>query len=215
MLCLILNRKSHLIQDYGLLLFRLILCTFSWISILLMLIPSILRFQFIILSFYTVQTNLMVLLWSTIAVFFTNKKKNPLILGPIVRGGITVYITITFLIFVILLQPFYIPIEPLPIFTNILAHYIVPILFIIDWIFTETKNKYEKRYAFYWLSYPFFYLAYSLIQGLITGFYPYYFIDLSIVGPLVFLFAAVLGVLFYSVGRLYIYMNKKIYPKRS
>lgn len=180
-----------------------------------MLIPSILTLQFIILSFYTVQTNLMVLLWSTIALFFTNKKEEPLFMGPLVRGGITVYITITFLVFVTLLQPFYLPSEPLPIFTNILAHYIVPILFIGDWMFTETKKEYETRYAVYWLSYPLFYLGYSLIQGLITGFYPYYFIDLSIFGPLVILSAAVLSLLFYFVGRLYIYINKKIYRKRS
>jgi hypothetical protein len=180
-----------------------------------MLIPSILSLQFVILCFYTVQTNLMVLLWSTVALFFTNTEEKPLFMRPLVRGGITVYITITFLVFITLLQPFYIPTEPLPIFTNILAHYIVPILFIIDWMLTETKNEYETRYAFYWLSYPLVYLAYSLIQGLITDFYPYYFIDLSIFGPLVFLFAAVLALIFYSVGRLYIYINKKVYRKRS
>ncbi|TFF97729.1 MAG: hypothetical protein EU541_07825 [Promethearchaeota archaeon] len=208
-----MEKHNGFLQKYGLLIFRIILCGLSWTAILIMLLPSILSLQFILFCFYTVQTNLMVLIWITLAIIYTRKDEKPFILGPVVRGGITVYITITFLVFVTLLQPFYFPTDPVGITVNILAHYVVPIFFIIDWIITERKKRYEKKYALYWLSYPLFYLGYSLIQGLITGFYPYYFIDLNAIGPFVILFSMLLALLFYIIGRLYIFLNLKLFEK--
>jgi len=206
--------KSFL-QQNGLLMFRIILCSISWASVLIMLVPSLIALEFVLFSFYTVQTNLMVVIWISLALLYTQRAEKPFILGSIVRGGITVYISITFLIFVTLLQPFYFPTDPISITVNILAHYLVPILFILDWVITETNNTYENVYALYWLTYPIIYLVYSLIQGLITDFYPYYFIDLSMIGPFVFLFGALLALVFYAVGRLYIFLNRILHSRMN
>ncbi len=203
------------LNEKSLFIFRVVLCILSWTSILLMVIPSIISFNFYIFCYYTFQTNLWVLLWITIAVIYSKREKKPFILSSVVRGAITVYITITFLVFVTLLQLFYFPTDPLWVTSNILAHYVVPIMFVFDWWMTEREVKYESKYALYWLSYPLIYLAYSLVQGLLTGFYPYYFIDLGVLGPFIAISATTLALLFYLMGRLYIFLNGKLYKKQN
>ena len=209
--------NKELLSEKNILMFRIITCIICWISILFMVIPSIynailsanlegIGFMF---STYTFQSNLWVVLWLTIALFYTKKEEKPFILSPIVRGAVTLYITVTLIIFAVLLQIFYVPTAPLEIIVNILAHYLVPIMFIIDWVLTQKDEEYEKKYALYWLIYPFSYLGYSVIVELTTGVNIYYFISINRYGLLMIVFVILLTVFFYGLARLLIHVNQR------
>ena len=159
-------------------------------------------------STYTFQTNLWVVSWITIAVLYSKKEEKPFILGPIVHGAVVLYITITLVLFALLLQMFYFPTDPMAILVNILAHYLVPILFIIDWILNQKDEKYEKKHALYWLIYPYLYLAYSAILELTINTNIYYFISLRL-GVFLIVIVAVLTVAFYGFARLMIHINQR------
>ena len=209
--------NKDLLNERNILAFRIITCIVCWISILFMLVPSIsnailagnlegIGFMF---STYTFQTNLWVVSWVTIAVLYSKKEEKPFILGPIVHGAVVLYITITLVLFALLLQMFYWPTDPVDILVNILAHYLVPILFIIDWVLNQKDENYEKKDALYWLIYPYSYLAYSVILELTIGENIYYFLSVVRYGALLIVIVAVLTVVFFGFARLMIRFNQK------
>lgn len=166
-------------------------------------------------SYYTTQTNLIVAVWVTIAVVYHKNDEKPFILSPSIHGAITGYISITFIIFALLLSAYYQP-TGIEAFTNISMHYIIPIMFIIDWFISECDVQYQYSWLIYWLIYPFIYLAYSVIRGYITGFYPYYFIDLNHITVYdLILFTIALTIFYLLITSIYITLNRKIYSKRN
>jgi len=211
------SKMNDIDKDKYIYYFRIVLCVVGWISIILGLVNRGINLtggEDVVLAFsnhfsyFTIQSNLIVLIWLTISIIYNNKENKPRILGSIPRGAVTVYITVTFLIFAIILSPGYVP-QGLALYTNIVSHYILPVAFIIDWIFTETENKYEWRYAVFWLIYPILYLIYTLVRGAITNFYPYFFLDLNVLS-VIELVAYVIGLilLFLILGGIYIFANR-------
>ncbi|MFX0007628.1 MAG: Pr6Pr family membrane protein [Promethearchaeota archaeon] len=157
---------------------------------------------------FTMQTNLIVTLWFTFAIFWFNKPELlEKFLRP-VKGAFTLYITITFLFFAILLSPFYHP-TGWAAFSNLVLHYITPIAFILDWVLTETKLRYKWNYILYWMIYPLCYLVFVFIYGTFTGNYIYYFLDINALGISgYFIFISILIAVGLALGCLYIAINR-------
>jgi hypothetical protein len=157
---------------------------------------------------FTMQTNLIVTLWFTFAIFWYNKPELlEKFLRP-VKGAFTLYITITFLFFAILLSPFYHP-TGWAAFSNLVLHYITPIAFILDWVLTETKLRYKWKYILYWMIYPLCYLVFVFIYGTFTGNYIYYFLDINALGISgYFIFISILISVGLALGCLYIAINR-------
>lgn len=63
------------------------------------------------------------------------------------------------------------------IITNFTLHYLLPILVFLNWIVFEVKKTYSYTHIFYWMIYPLLYSVVSLLQGLVDGFYPYFFFN--------------------------------------
>ena len=166
-------------------------------------------------SYFTTQTNLMIDIWLTIAIIYANRENKPKILGSIPRGAITLYITVTFLIFALILSDGSLP-QGLALYTNTVSHYILPIAFIFDWVITETENKYEWLYDVYWIAYPILYLIYSLVRGAITNFYPYFFLDLNVLSVIDLVVSAMgLTILFLLLGAIYICVNRTLNKRKT
>ncbi|KKK43238.1 hypothetical protein LCGC14_0974440 [marine sediment metagenome] len=203
--------------------FRIVLCVIGWISIILGLInvginlngnDAVAAYSNYF-SYFTNQTNLMIDIWLTIAIIYANKENKPKILGSISHGAITLYITVTFLIFAIVLAPGYVP-QGLAIYTNSVNHYILPIAFIGEWVITESKNKYEWLYDVYWISYPILYVIYSLIRGAVTDFYPYSFIDLTVISVIDLTVTIIVFVIFFLLlGAIYIFVNRTLNRRKN
>jgi len=64
-----------------------------------------------------------------------------------------------------------------PVLPNEIIHTYVPMLIFIEWLFTRTTIALKINQAFWVLVYPLAWLAFSIIRGIITGWWPYWFID--------------------------------------
>ena len=211
-------------DDIRIIAYRIIFCVLGWTSIIISLTMS---YEYVIagtsaldvygnmFSYYTIQTNVIVATWFLLAILYAKKEEKPAFMGPIVRGAITLYITVTFLGFAVLLSFLYKP-TGIAAFTNLVSHYIVPIAVIIDWLVTGHDDEYEWKHIVYYLIYPSGYLIYCLIRGAFTGFYPYYFINPDMLGiPFLIIAIIVLVLVYVALGSMYIAINRKLYNKRN
>ncbi len=206
--------KKITLSHKTILIYRIIFATLSWFTIITGAINNSITsglplIWLVSFKYYTMQTNLMVSIWFTLAIIWYNKPESlEKISGPL-KGAFTLYITTTFIFFAILLQIFYQP-TGWAAFSNIVLHYITPIAFIGDWVLTETKIKYKWNYLPYWTIYPLCYLVFSLMHGVFTDDYLYPFLDISSLGSLGYLliicFLIGVGV---ALGCLYIWINRK------
>jgi len=151
----------------------------------------------------------MVTIWFTLAIIWHNKPETlEKITGPL-KGAFTLYITITFIFFAVLLAPIYHP-TGFAAFSNLVFHYITPIAFIVNWILTETKLRYKWSYMLYWIIYPLCYIVFAFIHGTFTGNYIYFFLDITVLGIFgYFLFVSILIAAGLVLGSLYIAINRK------
>ncbi|XMB72903.1 Pr6Pr family membrane protein [Mycoplasmatota bacterium WC30] len=147
------------------------------------------------LRYFTIQSNFIVIIyfwWLFSGKFKQNKQFTQLF------GGVVVYITITFMVFAIVLQKTWNP-DGIGLIGNVLNHYVTPIgtliflgLFRKDYQFTFSDIK-------TWLIYPIVYLIILVLQGLISGDYIYPFFQIDEIGVLPFIYG-ILGIIVLFMG---------------
>ena len=129
--------------------------------------------------------------------------------NPKTLTAINVYILVVGLVYNLVLRPLR-EAKGLEILADELLHAVVPLLFMIFWIFFVEKSRLNWKDAYAWLIYPFVYLVYSLIRGSIIKQYPYFFIDANILKPMeilinclmLFIAFLILSWLFIGIGKL-------------
>ena len=116
-------------------------------------------------SFFTVQSNIIAI----VALLLPN---------PVIRGGATVYITITGVVYNLLLRGVEAALQMTIGWVNLVLHDISPLALIVWLIVAPPKlpAAYAKLIPL-WMSYPLAYLAYTLVRGHFTTWYPYGFLD--------------------------------------
>jgi hypothetical protein len=125
-------------------------------------------------SYFTIQTNILVFLTLILSAIAVAMNKNGKL--DIVRGAVTVYIFLVGVAFSVLLARIEgITFTAVP-WDNLILHYIMPLAMLIDFLFDRPKRKLSFKWSLLWLIVPVAYLAYSLIRGAITGWYPYPFL---------------------------------------
>lgn len=130
-------------------------------------------------SYFTIESNIfavVIFLVSAKALYLGNSDKRL----DYLRGAATLYMTITGLIYSILLSGVDVN-TPLP-WVNIVLHYIFPVVVLADWLITRSANVIAPMKALLWLVFPLAYFVYSLIRGTITGWYPYPFLNAGQLG---------------------------------
>jgi hypothetical protein len=94
------------------------------------------------------------------------------------QSAIAVYLFIVFVGYNLLLRHIWTP-TGLQFWVDELLHDIIPILFLIYWVFFVLKGRLNALHPISWLLYPVLYLLFALMRGAIDGFYPYPFIDVE------------------------------------
>lgn len=126
-------------------------------------------------SYFTIQANILVaVVFAVAAVIQLRQPAEPRWLDRL-RGAATVYISITGVVYALLLSNIDVN-TPLP-WANVVLHYVVPIVTVVDWLLDLPERTIPFRSALVWLAYPLAYLVYSLIRGPIADWYPYPFLD--------------------------------------
>jgi hypothetical protein len=108
---------------------------------------------------------------------------------------------------------------------DLCLHYIVPILYVVDWILFFPKDKVTWKLPFISLSWPIIYCLFVYIRAFFgsefyTGYgmskYPYIFLDIDKIGILsVCLWILGLAVAHIALGYLYLAINKLILYRNS
>lgn len=168
------------------------------------------------LSYYTLQTNLIVAIVALLnAVFSVKTAKSQITAGllRIITGGSVLWITVTMTICHLLLSDHYRP-RGQALFANNLLHYVIPLLAIIFWLIFEEGKSYRFFYPLLWAVYPLSYAVVSVIRGAITGFFPYWFLNPAAAYPNgigsylnLFIFTLVVGLIFIATEYLMVFLN--------
>lgn len=142
--------------------------------------------QFNILSFFTVQSNILVafyLLLTSLAVF-GNEKAQKIAFNPTFGSFVTTYILVTGAVYCCgiplgFTPPFkwYDPHHFMLSFIQVLHHMIIPPLMLILWLIPPTDKKVNKKKIWAVGIYPLVYSAFSIIRGAVSDpeFYAYPF----------------------------------------
>ncbi len=211
--------KSEDRSDMIIFTYRVILAIFSWLILGIMFYRNVASQSSISsgivtaidsYKYYSRQTNLFVALWYSFALIFHSK---PIILKKIrgmLKGAITVYITVTFAVFAVMLSSLYHP-TGIDSFLSLCSHYLIPILFVADWFLSETEVDYKWRYLGYWIIYLLSYLVFTIIYAQITNNYLYPFLNIENLGLSKFIFnTSILIFVALFFGTLFIATNKII-----
>ena len=141
---------------------------------------SVLETNIRFFSFFTILSNLLVAIYFTLqllkrssAYSFSNK------VG--VLSALSVYIVIVGLVYQLVLRSLWHPVG-LQRLVDELLHSLIPVEVIIFWYYSSDKSKLSYKMIPIWLIYPLLYLAYILIRGNFSGFYPYPFMNVSTLG---------------------------------
>lgn len=160
------------------------------------------------LSFFTILTNLLVAVCSTI--FLLNKRNGWFNFFSNLKtiAAIAVYITVVGLVYNVILRFLWNP-KGFQLLIDELLHSVMPVLFILFWILFVPKAGLKVKDILPWLLYPFVYVIYILIRGAFTGLYPYPFIDVKELGyNKVLLNSGVLVIVFVVFSLLYVGMDR-------
>ncbi len=130
------------------------------------------------LSYFTMQSNLLVLAAALPLV------RDPHRDGPAwraVRLASLLGITITALVFILILAPDYHP-EGIGRFTNVGLHYVSPAMAIGGWSLFGPRESASRTAVLPVLAWPLLWTIWTLIHGAATGWYPYGFLDVNALG---------------------------------
>ncbi|MFE3104581.1 Pr6Pr family membrane protein [Nocardia tengchongensis] len=122
-------------------------------------------------SYFTIQSNILGLI-----VLVVGGLKDPA--GrrwQVMRGAATLYLTITLIIYAVLLAD--IDVQLTERWINDTLHRVIPIVLIADWLLVAAALKPTVKLILGWLIYPLAYGAYTLVRGPFADWYPYPFID--------------------------------------
>ena len=197
--------------------YRIICALIGWLALSLRLVDVLLIGQyasiaeelFVYFGFFTVWTNILIALAFTAPLLDQDRKLYNFFMRPAVRAALASYILMVSVVYHVLIVPYWNPQG----FTWVTAtglNTVMPILYIIDWLFFAEKRPIFYKHLPYWLIFPAVYGVTSIIRGLLTNVYPYPFLnvaDLGIGNVLFNMFGlvavfAVVGPIFIAVARL-------------
>jgi hypothetical protein len=137
---------------------------------------------FMYAGYFTILTNLFC---AVVATAFARPRSPPshwlALREPWVVTTAAVSIVMVGAIFHVLLRHEYQP-TGLSALTNLIHHYLVPAGFAVFWWFAVPRRSLMWSDIWRVFAYPTAYLVYTLMRGEVSGVYPYFFIDVSVIG---------------------------------
>ncbi len=138
-------------------------------------------------SYFTNLSNLFAALVLLLSVF-TGQSRSL----DIARFVSAVNMTVVGLVFAALLRN--VDLGDLLPWVNFLLHYVMPLAIVVDWLVKPPVSRLDARHASLALVFPATYLAYVIVRGAATGWYPYPFLNPANVGGYVAVSAYACGI---------------------
>ena len=162
-----------------------------------------------LLSFFTVQSNILVfvVMIGLVLGFWKSLKSHAFF------HVVLVNILITGLVYFFVLENVWEP-EGFVKIADQLLHYSTPILFFVYYFVGLVRKKISYRVVFLVLIYPVVFFVYSLVRGSFTDFYPYFFIDPFVYSySQIFVNASMVLFLFVGVSAVLVFLHNLVYQK--
>jgi hypothetical protein len=159
------------------------------------LVVSSRRADFSAVNFFSFFTNLSNILGAGVFLYLAatwRRPRTPTV--ELVRGAAATYLGVTGVVYNLLLRGITEELGIVKPWVNFVIHVLMPIVVVLDWLFDPPRHRLALRRTAWWLAFPLAYLAYSLIRGAATDWYPYPFLNPSETG------GGYLGVLGYVVA---------------
>jgi len=165
------------------------------------------------LGYFTIQSGLLVLA-VFISLLVNQLRGTPeKAFSPKVRGAVLLYIIITSLIFMVMLNGTF-ETQGLNKVVLYINHLGTAVLLMIDSIISIKPRTYKWSLLFWWLIYPIAYLIFSIIEGVFFDRFRYYFLNFNEFGLGVFIQVVFLLLfVFVIIGSFIIFINKVFRPK--
>jgi len=160
--------------------FAIALACITWLSIALQYFiatGSTLNF----FSYFTVQSNLLIAISLTFSSIGPNSKSGIFFSRLSVQSAIALYIFIVALVYNLILRGLF-SWTGWPWLADNLLHVVVPVLYILYWLYFKTSGRLKWQDGIYWMIYPLIYLVYSLVRGSMVQWYPYPFLHAGNLG---------------------------------
>ncbi len=131
---------------------------------------------FAYLSFFTILTNLLIAACLTLVACEADEESfwN----WPGVQTALVVYILVVAIVYAAVLQGLWVP-TGLEYITDRFFHAVLPLLYIMFWLFLTPKGSLKFKDQISWQAYPFIYLCYTLARGAMFDTYPYPFLNVD------------------------------------
>ena len=142
---------------------------------------SVAETLFVYFGYFTVWANILIALALTAPLLNPDRKLANFFKRPAVRAALASYILMVSVVYHMLIVPYWNPQG----FTWVTAtglNTVMPILYIIDWLFFAEKRPIFYKHLPYWLIFPAVYGVTSIILGLLTNVYPYPFLNVTELG---------------------------------
>lgn len=127
-------------------------------------------------SYFTILTNILAALALTLPWLAPQSALNEFFSRPSVRTAIAAYIIIVMSIVYFVLRHLT-TLQGWDFVADVLLHYVMPLLFVIDWLFLVPKQTLKIEDSIFWLAFPIIYLVWTFIHGAYSGFYPCPFLN--------------------------------------
>jgi hypothetical protein len=131
-------------------------------------------------SYFTVLSN--VLLVITFAALAVRPALSDNARFLTLRGIATISITVTGLVYAILLAPASADVDVTLRWVDFSVHTVAPIVGLADWLLDRPRHRPPRATVLSWLAFPVGWLVYTLIRGAATDWYPYPFLDPDLEG---------------------------------
>lgn len=160
-----------------------------------------------LVSYFTIQSNILV---AVVTGMLAARPDRDGVGFRVLRLDALVGITVTGLVHWFLLRPL-LDLEGLHALCDTLLHVVVPLLAVIGWLAFGPRPRIAGRTVLLGLIWPVAWLAYTLVMGELTDFYPYPFIDAAELGyAQVLLNAAGITVLFLALFGLAALVDRRL-----
>lgn len=133
------------------------------------------------LSFFTILTNVLVMLAMLLPVVAGGTGAGRAMASPGVRAAVTMYAVVVGLVYHFLLHATWAP-QGWSYVVNILLHYVMPIAMLIDWLVFVSRGQLTWRDPARWLLFPLAYGGWTLTHGLAVDWWPYWFVNVTELG---------------------------------
>ena len=132
-------------------------------------------------SYFTILTNILVALALAAPAFAPDSRLGRWTRSEGVRAALAMYIAVVGLTYHFLLANVWNP-QGLNYLANVTLHYVMPVVFVLDWVLFTPKGRLRWIDPAKWLAFPLIYGVWVTIYGLISGWYPYWFVNISDLG---------------------------------